>query len=97
MRGAFTAAPSIVDPVMKMPHAAPMTQSVSASADPTFANANGSMWLRTSAQFVLYKPGVTVGVGDLVAISGTSDAWKGAAPSAPVCQSQRTRAAASGI
>ena len=51
MRGALIAAPRIDAPVMKMPHAAPMTHSVSASALPNPAKAKGSTDCSSEDQF----------------------------------------------
>lgn len=53
--GAFTAAPMIDAPVMKMPHAAPITQRVSASVDPRLARKNGSTVPMTSNQSTLFS------------------------------------------
>ena len=53
--GAFTAAPIIVEPVIKIPQAAPATHMIKAATDPIEANANGSMCDKASLQFELYR------------------------------------------
>ncbi len=57
MRGAFTAAPMMEEPVMKIPHAAPTMHSARPSATPVEAKRKGLMLFNTCPQPALLTPG----------------------------------------